>query len=106
MEESRIAYILGKSAEDNWNIYRNSELTDVIFHLDKFSSPYVIINVPINELTKEQIQMAASMCKSNSKYKNLKNLGVMYTSISNTKLGDTVGSFIILRNKLVKTIHI
>lgn len=91
-------FLFGKNAQDNWNIYKASKQTDTIFHLDKLSSPYVIINVPMEFLTKEQIYAAALLCKSKSKYKNMANIGILYTPISNTVLGFVPGSFIVLSN--------
>ena len=99
-------YLLGKNAADNWKIYKESSQADTVFHLDKFSSPYVIVNLPIAELTPEHINTAAELCKSKSKYKNMSNIGVMYTPISNTILGDALGSFIISSNHKVKVIYI
>jgi predicted ribosome quality control (RQC) complex YloA/Tae2 family protein len=101
-----IVYTVGKNAEDNWKIYRESSQTYTIFHLDKFSSAYVIVNVPMEELTNQQIYTAADLCKSRSKYKNIPNLGVMYTSISNTHLGDKPGAFIVNSNRKVKLVVI
>ena len=99
-------YTIGKNAEDNWKIYRESSQTNSIFHLDKFSSPYVIVNVPVEDLTNQQIYTAADLCKSHSKYKNVPNMGVMYTSISNTHLGKKPGAFIVNSNRKVKVVNI
>ena len=97
--ETQPRYLIGKNAEFNWKIYKASNPYDTIFHLDKFSSPYVIVNVPIDELTNKQKQIAALLCKSKSKYKNLSSVNVLYTPISNTMLGSQVGEFIIKSNK-------
>lgn len=95
----QVKYYVGKNAGDNWLIYKNSSQMDTVFHLDKYSSPYVIVNQSIDQLTKNQILTAAVLCKSKSKYKNLKNISVLYTPIANTKLGNKEGSFIIKNNK-------
>lgn len=92
-------FVVGKNADHNWNLYKESGQTDTIFHLDKFSSPYVIVNVSLGDLTKEQIYAAALLCKSKSKYKTMNNVGILYTSISNTSLGPKTGSFIINSNR-------
>lgn len=105
-DNNEIKYIVGKNAIDNWKIYREAKQIDTIFHLEKFTSPYVIVNFPMNELTKEHIYMAANLCKDNSKYKNVPKLGILYTSISNTKLGNKVGSFVIINRHKIKTIMI
>ncbi|XWV26021.1 hypothetical protein QJ857_gp1059 [Tupanvirus soda lake] len=91
-------FLLGRNADNNWDIYKASNQTDTIFHLDKFPSPYVIINVSIENLTSQQIMVAALLCKLKSKYKSLNNIGVLYTPVSNTLLGSKPGSFIINSN--------
>lgn len=96
---SELNILIGKNAIDNWKIYKESGPTDTIFHLDKFPSPYVIANKPIADLTTEQINEAAILCKSRSKYKNMGKIGVMYTAKSNTVLGDIVGEFVVKSNK-------
>ena len=106
MEESDIKYIIGKNSVNNWEIYRESNKNDTIFHLDKFPSPYVIVNIPILELSIAQINYAAQLCKLKSKYKNLPNLGIMYTPISNTKLGTEIGSFVVISRRKTNVIHI
>ncbi|XWV24780.1 hypothetical protein QJ856_gp1003 [Tupanvirus deep ocean] len=91
-------FLLGKNSENNWEIYKASDQSDTVFHLDKFPSPYVIINVPIEKLTSQQIMVGVLLCKQKSKYKSLNNINVMYTPISNTTLGSKSGSFIINSN--------
>jgi predicted ribosome quality control (RQC) complex YloA/Tae2 family protein len=88
-------YLVGKNARNNWQIYGESDQTDTIFHLDGQSSPYVIVNKPISELTNEEKIEAASKCKAKSKFKNELKVPVMYTSVDNTYLGKTVGLFIV-----------
>ena len=99
-------YFVGKNSEDNWRIYKESNQNDTIFHLNKFSSPYVIIKIPIKDITNQQIYTAANICKQNSKYKNLPKVSVMYTPISNTRLGNKVGSFTTISNHKVKVINV
>jgi len=103
---ANLKFLIGKNAENNWEIYKSSSQKDVIFHLDKFSSPYVIVNVSMDDLTPDQIKVAATICKLRSKYKNMKNIGVSYTPISNTILGQDVGSYIIRNNHKKKVIYV
>jgi hypothetical protein len=99
-------FLLGKNAESNWSIYKVSSPNDTIFHVDKLSSPYVIVNIPMDKLTKEQIYAAAILCKSKSKHKSCHNLEILYTPISNTYLGDKVGLFIIKSENKKKIIKV
>ena len=97
MEE--VKFVVGKNDRDNWRLYRESGQDSTIFHLDKFSSSYVIVEVPVDKLTPAQILDGARLCKSHSKYRDVPKIGVMYTSRSNTHLGDKVGEFIVKSNR-------
>lgn len=103
---SKARFLLGKNADSNWSIHRASDPNDTIFHVNKLSSPYVIINIPIEKLTKEQALTAAILCKSKSKHKNSPNLEILYTPISNTRLGDVPGLFIIKSESKKKILHV
>lgn len=98
--------LVGKNATDNWRIYKESSQMDTIFHLDKFPSPYVIIDVPVDKLTNSQIYQIANLCKSKSKHRCALNISVLYTSVSNTVLGKTVGSFIIISHHKKKITYV
>lgn len=102
---SDVNYYVGTNAEDNWNLYRASSQSFTIFHLDKFSSPYVVIDQEIDNLNQKHLNLASLICKYYSKYKNVPNINIMYTPISNTSLGDTIGSFIVKNNKKKKVYH-
>jgi predicted ribosome quality control (RQC) complex YloA/Tae2 family protein len=86
----------GKSAAMNWQLYRESAPEDTLFHLDELSSPYVIIEKSMKDLTPEEITMCARQCWEYSAHTHLRRVRVMYTPISNTRLGKEKGSFFIL----------
>ena len=90
-------YIVGKSAQNNWDLFDKAKGTDIWFHLDSFSSPYVILsNEDITtQLNKKDILECAIACKSNSKYKNVPKLKIVYCRIDNLTKGNIVGSLII-----------
>jgi len=92
-------YQIGKNALDNWRIWKDASPTATIFHLDSFSSPYVITDKGVDELEKEEILFLAKECLAHSKYKNMYNIKVLYTAKLNTVLGENPGSFIIKSNK-------
>jgi predicted ribosome quality control (RQC) complex YloA/Tae2 family protein len=94
--------IIGKNKEDNWKIFDEASQTDLWFHLDKFPSCYVILK---GETTKENINLAAQTCKNNTKYRNLKNIGIIYTQKSNLKKGTEIGEVIIKNNKKVNKVY-
>lgn len=74
--------LIGKNAEENDIIIKNSKQNDVWFHLANLSSCHVVIKCtkkhPIN---KEMIQYCAEVCKANTKYKELKSVVVNYCDI-------------------------
>ena len=84
--------ICGKNAEDNWKIIQQSEPEHVWFHLNAFPSAHVVIRS--SNPSSEEIEHAANMCKKNSKFKNIKNIKVVYTNIGNLSKGEDVGSVI------------
>jgi predicted ribosome quality control (RQC) complex YloA/Tae2 family protein len=96
----------GKNATHNWKLFNEASPNDTLFHLDKFPSGFVIINKPIEELTDEQVIECARLCKNNTKYRNFPKISVFYTSISNLRKGDFVGSLTLISNKKKKYIHI
>lgn len=97
---------IGKNKEENWKIYNEAEPTHTIFHLDSLSSPYVIVPISIEELTPAVVIEASQMCKLHSKYRNYHQIKVMYTAVSNTRLGAETGSFVVISNRKVKIIKV
>ena len=95
--------ILGENAQDNWNII-DFESDYIWLHLDSFPSCHVIIcdECPDNET----IMYASELCKSKTKYKNLKNVKVCYTKCSNLKKGSDVGSVIYKSKRQVKRVMV
>ena len=96
---NNIKYYVGQSAKENWELLNKADQTYIWFHLNSFSSPYVIMCSSINNL-EELIKVledvssinqflfyGAKLCKENSKYKNLKDIKVMYTDIKNVSKG-------------------
>ena len=99
-EEIYMDYIFcrGENAKDNFELLDKFNLYPdyVWFHLNSFPSPYVIININkselINNINKDLlIKYACELCKNNSKYKNLKNLKIIWTTIKNLKKTENIG---------------
>ena len=84
-----ITYIIGENAKDNWDILDNAKQNDIWFHLDKFTSSYIIMKS--TDTSKINIIYGAHLCKENSKYKNFKNLKVVYCSIKQLKKTKIIG---------------
>ena len=78
-EYENVEFYMGENAKDNWDLLDKSvEINNnyIWFHLNSFSSPYVIMYSTIEELkikyTESKIQeflnYGAKLCKENSKY--------------------------------------
>lgn len=90
---------IGKNAAENWALL---DLPGEYwwFHLESFKSPYVIVES--RELSTEALYQAALACKDNSKFRNYKNVYVVYTQIANVRRGDVVGECIAHKTKRVR----
>ena len=97
-----INYLIGENAQDNWDILKEAKQNWIWFHLDNFSSPYVIMKeckkgLKSNKYEKDYIdyiKMGCLLCKENSKYKSQK-VKVIFTSIKNVSRGVNVGEALI-----------
>ena len=95
---------IGQSAKENWYLIDNSNQNYIWLHLDSFPSCHIVIEDenPSNELLLE----SARLCKENTKYRNLKNLKICYTTISNLIKGNEIGSVSYKSNRKVKYIQL
>lgn len=102
VEYEGVNFIIGENAQDNWNLLSSSKQQWIWFHLDKFSSPYVILTESLKDLKnntyekswREYIVKAGLLCKENSKHKNNK-VKIIYTNVKNVSKGTSVGEAII-----------
>ena len=95
---------IGQSAKENWYLIDNSNQNYIWLHLDSFPSCHVVIEDenPSNELLLE----GARLCKEYTKYRNLKNLKICYTTILNLVKGTEIGSVNYKSNRKVKYIQL
>jgi predicted ribosome quality control (RQC) complex YloA/Tae2 family protein len=96
---TNIEYIcnIGRSAQENWDLFDESNENDLWFHLEDSSSPYVILktnNTKKNKISKNVIKTCAIYCKQYSKLKSSNNVSIIYTEIKNIKKTNIVGSVI------------
>ena len=100
-----ITYVIGKNSKENWEIldeYSKINFNYVWFHLNSFPSGYVIM-LSNNILNKDLINYGASLCKENTKYKNLKDLKICYTTLNKLKKTNKIGEVEILgKPKIIK----
>lgn len=94
---------LGQNAVENWKLVSDFRTTEFLwFHLDSFPSGHAVVQCP--KPTPDLIQEAARWVIAQSKYRNLPNVKVCYTSCSNLIKGHQVGAVTFKSNRKVKTI--
>ena len=103
-----ITYKLGSNAKENWDLlsYASEENPQWIwFHLDDYSSPYVIMECSLSELEskiRENVNFPSIMlfkyyggmiCQTNSnkQYRNIKRIKILWTEVKNVSRGHITG---------------
>lgn len=86
---------LGESAKENHGLIDDADQNDWWFHLDSFPSGHCIIDSI--ELNNQLINYAANIVKENSKYKNLKNIKIVYLQIKDIKKTKNPGEVTLLK---------
>lgn len=104
---------VGENAQDNWNLLTSAKKENMNwlwFHLDKFSSAYVVLCATRKQLItgngtpKKIIKMAAGLCKQNGKFRDIPKVTVIYTELRNIKKGSKVGQVVVSSNKTNKIV--
>lgn len=92
---------IGENAKDNERIIMESSQNDIWFHLQNVSSPYIILKNDGDNIPKRYINIIGTFFR---KYKNnLSNkYNVIYTSVKNVKLTDTIGSVNTRNTKVIR----
>jgi len=96
--------LLGETAKENWSIIDDSEGDFTWMHLNSFPSGHIIIQS--DEINNDILFKAANLCKQNTKYRNVPNLKVCYTKVSNLIKGEKTGSVHYKSNRQVHTIKL
>ena len=103
---NNIKYIIGGSAQENWDIlYKANKICNdyIWFHLNSFPSCYVIMYSTIDELVDNSLNdyliYGAELCKNNSKYKNLKDIKICYTTLKKLRKTEKIGEVIVQGKK-------
>lgn len=103
---NNIQFVIGQNAEDNWNILDEAYKINnnfIWFHLNSFPSGYVIMYSTNEELRdnsfNDYLNYGASLCKQNSKYKNLKDIKICYTSLKKLSKTQKIGEVTIKGKK-------
>jgi predicted ribosome quality control (RQC) complex YloA/Tae2 family protein len=82
---------IGQNAKENWCILEKSNQSDIFFHLTHYPSCYVILETEDEKIENDIKENCALLCVENTKYKNIRNISVDYTEVSNVKKGEIVG---------------
>ena len=97
-----IKYVIGQNAQENWNILDEAYKINnnyIWFHLNSFPSCFVIMYLSIEELRdtslNDYLTYGANLCKQNTKYRNLNDLKICYTSLKKLKKTNKIGEIII-----------
>ena len=105
-EYKDIKFYRGENAIDNFELLdKFKSFSDYIWlHLNSFSSGYIIIEIEKNELLKrvdylDIMNYASNLCKQNSKYKNVPNIKIIWTTISKVIKTEKIGQVIISGKK-------
>ena len=95
---------LGENAAENHSLVELSCSNYTWIHLKSFPSGHVVIDCKSPD--KNTIQYAANICLQGTKQKNLKDIYVSITNISNLLTTDKIGQVEFKSNKKVKKIKI
>ena len=99
-----VEFVIGKNAQDNFNIIDNAEPHHIWFHIEGQSSCHVIAKLeePLDRKNvKYVIKQGAVLCKQHSKQNNQKNVPIVYTNIENVTKSNTTGSVVIQNQKMI-----
>lgn len=97
-----VEFVVGENQDDNYNIldkYTRENPDFIWFHLNSFPSGYVIMLETLDNLDKNHSQnllnYGANLCKMQTKYKNLKDIYIIYTRLRKLKKTDCVGEVLV-----------
>jgi len=96
---------VGINANSNWKLLDNALPYDILFHVDKYSSSYIILNNKdiqlLKDIPRQVIKRCACLCKSHSSSKSLKNINIKYTFIKNCNKGTVEGEVYMNNTKYI-----
>ncbi len=102
-----IKFLVGQNSQENWNLIDScSKINNeyIWFHLNSFPSCYVIMcssltDISCGDLKNNILNYGAELCKKNTKYRDLPNLKICYTSLKKLKKTNKIGEVIITGKK-------
>ena len=103
-EINGINAFLCETAKENWQLIDESDDKFTWMHLNSFPSGHIIIQS--EDIDDVILNAAAELCKQHTKYRNIPNLKICYTLVSNLIKGEKVGSVHYKSNRKVNTVKI
>ena len=103
--ESGNTITIGQNAVENFKVIDNASPDDLWFHLKTLASCHVVLKSD-GPILDQDVKMAAELCLSNTKYREMNSVYVEYIKIKYVEKTETPGK-VILRNKptLLKVIN-
>lgn len=99
-----VDFVIGKNAQENFDIIDNAEDHHVWFHIHNAPSCHVIAKLN-EEVTKKDfryvVKQGALLCKQHSKYNNQKNIDIVYTIVKHVHKTDTLGTVQLQNEKII-----
>ena len=97
--ENNIIHKLGRNAKENFDLIDDADPNDWWFHLEDYPSGHCIVNKEseLLDLDNKIKEVAGNLIKKYSKYKNNKNLKIVFTQIKNLVKTKTVGQVKLLK---------
>ena len=104
---STIEYVVGKDANDNFQILQDSGHDDIWFHIDGSSSAHVIAKIPVGLTINKKhmlriIKQGAVICKEVSKYASHKNVKIIFASVNDVTPTEKLGTVIVSKAKYME----
>lgn len=98
-----IKFLIGQNSQENWDLLDScSKINNeyIWFHLNSFPSCYVIMCSSLSDIScadskNNILNYGAELCKKNTKYRDLPNLKICYTSLKKLKKTNKIGEVII-----------
>lgn len=105
-EFENIKFLLGQNAEENSYILEEAQKINsnyIWFHLNSFPSCYVIMYSTFDQFNDNSLNnylnYGANLCKTYSKYRNLKDLKICYTTLKKLSKTNKIGEVLIKGKK-------
>jgi len=99
-----VEYVIGKNAQDNFDIIDDAEEYQMWFHIEGAPSGHVIAKIDDN-LDKKQmryiIKQGAVICKQVSKFASAKDVNIVYARVGDVEKTDTLGKVNVKKSKTV-----